>query len=190
MTQEELKEFGKQILDKTRAKYGVYMLHKQLPEIFFIKPEELLKVNYKKYVPVNDNVLYQYAIANYGLSIRDEHVEKFICDYCDGIFPKESVFVFDGKHLNDDQIKSVLCHELMHFFFIGINNESNQGQGYNEACTDYIANEIFGEGYFSSYYSLLGNSEDDPIKYYREFYYGNEEVKQSIIKCYLGINNN
>lgn len=188
MTQEELKEFGKQILDKTRAKYGAYMLHKQLPEIFFIKPEELLKITYKKYVPVNDNVLYQYAIANYGLSIRDEHVENFICKYCDGIFPKESVFVFDGKYLNDDQIKSVLCHELMHFFFIGINNESDKGQGYNEACTDYIANEIFGKGYFSSYYSVLESYNTEYMKYYRKFYYGNEEVKQPLIKRYLNVN--
>ena len=154
----------------------------------YVKPEELLKITYKKYVPVNDNVLYQYAIANYGLSIRDEHVENFICKYCDGIFPKESVFVFDGKYLNDDQIKSVLCHELMHFFFIGIKNESDKGQGYNEACTDYIANEIFGEGYFSSYYSVLESYNTEYMKYYRKFYYGNEEVKQPLIKRYLNVN--
>lgn len=189
MTTAQLEEYANAILTKTVGLYGSKMVNKKLPKIVFEEPSFF----HDKKERDEDNTLLLFAKRASGLAVRDEWIKKYIREHnLTEAYPDGTVFIFKNENCKDDnKILSTLCHELMHFFFLGINNETDAGQGFNEACTDYLAEQLFGEGYSTDY------KQNSPkiayMDYYWEFMNGSEEYKQALLDLYMGIpvdNNN
>lgn len=98
-----------------------------------------------------------------GLTLKDDIILKYIKD--DGLEDKYlegDIIIFEVQYPEGtaeedgtNQYLSVLTHELMHAMFKGIPNDSECGAGYDEACTDFLAENFFGEKYFTTYKQLV-----------------------------------
>lgn len=188
MTTAQLEEYANSILTKTVGLYGSKMANKKLPKIIFCKPSIFNDITDPK-----DNILLLLAEANLGLAIRDEWVKQFIKKHnLSDLYPDGTIFIFEKEVPQDENmILSILCHELMHYFFHGIENDTDAGQGFNEACTDYLAEQIFGENYITSY--RQSQQQNGYMEYYHKFMKGSEEYKRATLDLYMGIsveNNN
>ncbi|MFW5612914.1 MAG: hypothetical protein ACOCNE_08655 [Prevotella pectinovora] len=188
MTTTQLEEYANAVLVKTVGLYGSKMVNKKLPKIIFCNP-----CIFKDITKDEDNVLLLLAEANLGLAVRDKWVKEFIKKHhLSNDYPDGTIFIFEkGVPQKENVILSILCHELMHYFFHGIENDTDAGQGFNEACTDYLAEQIFGENYFTAY--KQSEHRNGYMEYYHRFMDGSEEFKQAILDLYMGIfveNNN
>lgn len=187
MSIDELKDFAVGVKTKLERLYGSYMINKELPVILYKKPSELRSKDIKD---EEDDSLFLLAKNNLGLSIRDKWVIDFIQKHASS-YKGNTIFVFDKEGVSGNQLLSILTHELVHYFFIGIDNSTDVGQGYNEACTDYLAKLVFGENYFSSYHELAAKKpKQGYMKAYANFYYAKEEAKSLILDFYLAIPKN
>lgn len=188
MTTKELYDFAEGVKAKLEGLYKSRMIYKELPIILYKKPSELRNV--KEIKDEEEDSLYLLAKDNLGLSVRDKWLIDFVQKY-ELPYGRNTIFVFDKKDASDNQLLSILTHELVHYFFTGIDSSSDVGQGYNEACTDYLAEIVFGENYFSSYHELL---KDEPrqgyMKTYAEFYQAEEQAKRLVLELYMAIPKN
>ncbi len=183
MTTKELYDFAEGVKRNLEGLYKSYMIDKELPVILYKKPSELR--NSKGIKDEEEDSLYLLAMNNFGLSIRDKWVIDFVQKHTLP-YGRDTIFVFDKEGVSDNQLLSILTHELVHYFFIGIDSSTDVGQGYNEACTDYLARLVFGENYFSSYHELL---KEEPklgyMKAYDDFHQADEETKRLVLNLYM-----
>lgn len=185
MNNDRLLNFAFYVKTETEKRHGSTMIHKDLPLVLFVKPEEFLNISCSQ----NENVLYLLAKDNLGLAVRDSWVKEFIVKQgLSDKYPDGTIFVFNHGNDDDEILESILCHELMHYFFKGIPNDDRdgKGQGYNEACTDFLAREIYGDNYFSSYEQMTDPNCPSYMKFYKEFKEGGEIMKKEILKEYFG----
>lgn len=186
MTQNELIVFAEGVLARTRELYEAHMVHNDLPQIEYVHSSVFENALQGTNETRGDNTLLLFAEGNYGLAVRDQWVRDFIHEHhLSDQYSDNTIFIFIRDDVDDNMLLSTLCHELMHYFFTGIDNETDAGQGYNEACTDHLAAQIFGDGYWTSYKD--NDSQAAYINYYREFVNGSDDFKQSLLDLYMGI---
>lgn len=101
---------------------------------------------------------------------------------------KERDVIIFPNNCTQDNIASVLAHELMHAMFKGISNHTDEGRGYDEACTDYLARIIVGKDYWTSYGDLLKNpTREKYLGYYEDFVKNmTDEQRTAILECCYG----
>lgn len=162
------------------------MAKKDLPKICYVAETEFDNI-----CKDEDNVLKLLVSSGaYAVIIKDDYVKAFVAsNNLSDRYPDNSILVFKNDKLTDEQVLSILCHELMHYFFKGIDNQSDEGNGYNEACTDYLGAFFFGEKYFTGY-SNLNENDASYMKYYYNFWFRfSDEEKLKKLSEYFSINN-
>lgn len=183
MTELELIENAEVFLSRTIDRYGRNMKNQRLPNIRYRGADDF---NLQGVLPA-DNILQLHAQMDYGLTVDDFIYQYFIVKHNLFVeYPRDTIFIFRKPETAGIEL-SILCHELMHFFFKGIDNSTDVGQGYNEACTDYLAAEIYGEGYTTTYPAIARRATEGPMVYYRNFLDADEVTKREILNIYMAL---
>lgn len=183
MTELELIENAKVFLSRTIERYGANMKNQRLPNIRYRGADDF---NLRGVLPA-DNILQLHAQMDYGLTVDDLIYEFFIVkNHLSDEYPRDTIFIFRKPETAGIEL-SILCHELMHFFFKGIDNSTDEGQGFNEACTDYLAAEIYGEGYITTYPEFARRATEGPMIFYRKFLGLDEAAKREILNIYMAL---
>ncbi len=181
-----IEEFAKHIFTAvTQSEYAENVTKEEIPQVVLV--DELLLAN----MPWSSlrELLKSFFSSEYrGLTIRYSEHE-------DGIFNSDNnilhlnegdIVVFVHEEFSENQILSTVTHELMHSLFHGIPNSTPEGNGYNEACTDYLASKFYGEDYYSTYFDKRG--QKGYMVYYDRFKYEfDESQRQNKLNEYFNI---
>ena len=183
---EKLDDFKTKIIEKVKNnnEYKDYIKQDINPKIYLIDDDFIKKM--RDDVPVENIIKSYYQIHALGITIKYKEYESgtFTSTLNGNFILKErDILIFKYPESNENQILSTLTHELMHSLFQGIDNTNDEGNGYNEACTDFLAQKFYGKDYFT-YYSKLTNRKGY-LEYYDKFFNSNEEAKNEILKMYF-----
>lgn len=163
---------------------------------FITKESAVLKTNGEFANSLNTYIEWQTR----GLTLKDAFIlEQIKNDRLEDEYSEGDIIIFqvqypDGTAEDEmiNQYLSVLTHELMHAMFNGIPNDSKRGSGYDEACTDFLAEHFFGEKYFTTYKQLVklkreGNclNENLILMYYSEFDEMSNDEKLAVLAHYF-----
>ncbi|SEA08285.1 hypothetical protein SAMN05216455_103104 [Segatella bryantii] len=179
-----LNDFKEKIIKKVKTDKECkdYVIPDINPAVYLIDEEFLIRI---KYQPVFHPINSFFEMHCYGLTIKkEEDMEGYIFNEKnkDLKLNERDIIIFKYKDSTKDQIFSALTHELMHSLFYGIDNTSDEGNGYNEACTDYLAKKYYGEDYFTSYLEL--KDRGGYLVYYDNFFNSDKDFKEEILKEY------
>lgn len=138
-----------------------------------------------------------FEMGYFGMTVKYSEYEDYRVSSPKLKLYERDILIFKYKDTRDDQILSILTHELMHSLFPGIDITINTPEctsdercGYNEACTDYLAEIFYNRitqapgNYFTQYMQKL-DEKGEKMEAYRKFK-GNEEIQSQKLREYLG----
>lgn len=144
----ELKEYATKVLEKVKnSEYGMY-IQRTTPAIHILTKEDIDKV---KNGDIQDILRGWYNEGAKGLTVlEDMFTENMLAYKNESPHLRYRDIVLFVQEDFEEHKYSVLVHELMHSIFKGIPNEPDESHEFNEACTDYLAKEFYGESYFTT----------------------------------------